>query len=107
MSGSLQKTISSSAFEHAMQQFDEAAAKLQIDKSLLEFIKQPKRALIVKLPVRMDDGSWRVFSGYRVQHSVIRGPGKGGVRFHPDVTLDEVIPALEKPYFHVANPARS
>jgi len=91
MSGSLQKTISSSAFEHAMQQFDEAAAKLQIDKSLLEFIKQPKRALIVKLPVRMDDGSWQVFSGYRVQHSVIRGPGKGGVRFHPDVTLDEVM----------------
>jgi len=91
MSGSLQKTISSSAFEHAMQQFDEAAAKLNIDKSLLEFIKQPKRALIVKLPVRMDDGSWKVFSGYRVQHSVIRGPGKGGVRFHPDVTLDEVM----------------
>jgi glutamate dehydrogenase (NAD(P)+) len=91
MSGSLQSTITASAFEHAMQQFDEAAALLNIDRSLLEFIKQPRRALIVKLPVKMDDGSWRVFSGYRVQHSITRGPAKGGVRFHPDVTLDEVM----------------
>ena len=91
MSASLQKTISSTAFEHAMEQFDQAAELLQIDKTLLEFIKQPRRALIVKLPVHMDDGSWSVFTGYRVQHSITRGPAKGGVRFHPSVDLDEVM----------------
>jgi glutamate dehydrogenase (NAD(P)+) len=91
MSPSLQKTISSSAFEQAMQQFDQAARLLEIDKSLLESIKQPRRALIVQLPVHMDDGSWRLFTGYRVQHSITRGPAKGGVRFHPDVSLDEVM----------------
>lgn len=91
MAGKLQTTISSSAFENAMQQFDEAAKLLHIDKSLIEFIKQPKRTLIVKLPVHMDDGSYEVFTGYRVQHSAIRGPGKGGVRFHQDVNLDEVM----------------
>ncbi len=87
----VKKTISSSAFEQAMQQFDQAAELLHVDRSLLEFIKQPRRALIVRLPVHMDDGSWRLFTGYRVQHSITRGPAKGGVRFHPDVSLDEVM----------------
>ncbi len=54
-------------------------------------LRRPKRALIVDVPIQMDDGSIRHFEGYRVQHNVSRGPGKGGVRYHPDVTLDEVM----------------
>jgi glutamate dehydrogenase (NAD(P)+) len=57
----------------------------------VQIIKEPRRATIVKLPVGMDDGSFRVFTGYRVQHSIIRGPAKGGIRYHPDVTLEEVM----------------
>ena len=79
-----------STFENVMKQFDQAASLLHLDQSLLEFLKYPRRSTIVKLPVKMDDGSFQMFTGYRVQHSVVRGPAKGGVRFHPDVTLDEV-----------------
>jgi len=79
-----------STFENVMKQFDQAASQLRLDQSLLEFLKYPRRSTIVKLPVKMDDGSFQMFTGYRVQHSVVRGPAKGGVRFHPDVTLDEV-----------------
>ncbi len=56
-----------------------------------ETLRRPKRALIVDVPIQMDDGSIRHFEGYRVQHSLTRGPGKGGVRYHPDVTLEEVM----------------
>jgi len=80
-----------SAFEQAMHQFDEAAAKLNVDPGILEFLKQPRRCLIVKLPIRRDNGKLEMFTGYRVQHSISRGPAKGGVRFHPQVTLDEVM----------------
>ncbi|MGH7725052.1 MAG: Glu/Leu/Phe/Val family dehydrogenase [Candidatus Eiseniibacteriota bacterium] len=76
--------------ENAQAQFDEAAQMLEIDPGLLEIIKQPRRSTIVSLPIQMDDGSFRVFTGYRVQHSIVRGPAKGGIRYHPDVTLDEV-----------------
>ncbi|HUU45128.1 MAG TPA: Glu/Leu/Phe/Val dehydrogenase [Acidobacteriota bacterium] len=79
-----------STFESAMQQFDEAAALLNIDPGLLEVIKKPRRSIILELPVTLDDGSLRLFPGYRVQHSIVRGPGKGGIRYHPNVTLDEV-----------------
>lgn len=84
-------SISISVFEHAMRQFDEAASRLNVDPGLLEFIKQPRRAMIVTLPIQRDDGEWVVYQGYRVQHSFTRGPAKGGVRFHPQVTLDEVM----------------
>jgi glutamate dehydrogenase (NAD(P)+) len=57
----------------------------------VETLKRPKRALIVDVPIEMDDGSVRHFEGYRVQHNLSRGPGKGGIRFHPDVTLEEVM----------------
>ena len=57
----------------------------------VETLKRPKRALIVDVPIEMDDGSIAHFEGYRVQHNLSRGPGKGGVRFHPDVTLEEVM----------------
>ena len=75
---------------NAERQFDEAASRLNLPAGIREFIKRPRRATIVSLPVAMDDGSLRVFTGYRVQHSITRGPAKGGIRYHPDVTLDEV-----------------
>jgi len=77
--------------ENARLQFEEAAARLKLDPSFVQIIKEPRRATIVKLPVGMDDGSFRVFTGFRVQHSIIRGPAKGGIRYHPDVTLEEVM----------------
>lgn len=83
-------TIPLSTFENAMVQFDQAAKKLNLDKGLLEFIKYPKRSTIVKLPVQMDNGNFETFTGYRVQHSTVRGPAKGGIRYHPQVDLDEV-----------------
>ena len=79
-----------SSFENMMKQFDEAARRLNINPENLEIIKQPRRSVIVQLPVQMDNGSFKMFTGYRVQHSIMRGPGKGGIRFHPQVTLDEV-----------------
>jgi glutamate dehydrogenase (NAD(P)+) len=78
------------AYEIALEQFNRAAAKLKLDKDLAEILKHPKRQLTVSVPIRMDDGSVRVFEGYRVQHNVARGPAKGGIRYHPNVTLDEV-----------------
>ena len=83
-------TIPVSTFENVMKQFDQAAGNLNIEPALLEFLKYPQRTTIVKLPVRMDDGTYKMFTGYRVQHSIVRGPGKGGIRYHPDVDLDEV-----------------
>jgi len=71
-------------------QFEEAAARLNLAPGLKEVIKRPRRATIVSLPVQMDDGTLKVFTGFRVQHSIVRGPAKGGIRYHPDVTLDEV-----------------
>jgi len=82
--------IQVSSFENAMTQFDQAAKRMRVDPTWLEIIKQPRRSVIVKLPIQMDDGSFKVFTGYRVQHSIVRGPAKGGIRYHQDVTLDEV-----------------
>ena len=75
---------------NAERQFEEAAARLNLSPGIKEMLKRPRRATIVSLPIHMDDGSLRVFTGYRVQHSIARGPAKGGIRYHPDVTLDEV-----------------
>lgn len=83
-------TIPISVFSNVMKQFDRAAKKLNIDPSVLEFIKIPRRSTLVNLPVQMDDGTYKMFRGYRVQHSIARGPSKGGIRYHPDVSLDEV-----------------
>ena len=77
-------------FTISKKQFETAADHLRLDLGLREILSRPKRALIVSIPTRMDDGSVRVFEGYRVQHSMARGPGKGGIRYHPNVTLDEV-----------------
>jgi glutamate dehydrogenase (NAD(P)+) len=78
------------AYQIALEQFNRAAAKLNLDADLAEILKYPKRQLTVSIPIRMDDGRVRVFEGYRVQHNVARGPAKGGIRSHPNVTLDEV-----------------
>jgi glutamate dehydrogenase (NAD(P)+) len=74
----------------ALRQVDIASEKLKLDPGLLEKTKLTKRELIVHFPVKMDEGSIKVFTGYRVQHNVTRGPAKGGIRYHPDVELDEV-----------------
>src|SRR4051794_2924374 len=70
--------------------FDFAAQKLNLDDGLWKVLRYPARELIVHFPVSMDDGSIEVFTGFRVQHSIARGPAKGGIRYAPDVTLDEV-----------------
>ncbi len=79
-----------SVFRMATQQFNEAADKLGLDDGLRAVLGSCKREFTVNFPVNMDDGSIKVFSGYRVQHNVTRGPAKGGLRYHPNVTLDEV-----------------
>ena len=70
--------------------FDFAARKLNLDEGLWRVLRYPAREMIVHFPVSMDDGRIEMFTGYRVQHSQARGPGKGGIRYAPDVTLDEV-----------------
>nr|BAL54843.1 Glu/Leu/Phe/Val dehydrogenase [uncultured Acetothermia bacterium]BAL58577.1 Glu/Leu/Phe/Val dehydrogenase [Candidatus Acetothermum autotrophicum] len=70
--------------------FDEAAARLGLERSLRELLRYPKRKLIVGFPVQMDSGEVRYVEGYRVQHHAVLGPCKGGVRYHPDVTLEEI-----------------
>src|SRR5579872_5641448 len=77
-------------WQMAQRQLDDIAKIIGLDSSIHGYLREPKRVLQVSVPVRMDSGSHRVFEGYRVQHNMARGPGKGGIRFHPDVTLDEV-----------------
>lgn len=77
-------------YEMAVQQFELAADKLGLSADMRELLRKPKRELIVNFPVRLDDGRIQTITGYRVQHNVTRGPAKGGIRFSPDVTLDEV-----------------
>ncbi len=77
-------------FEMAKKQLEIVARQMDLDPNILNFLKRVERSLIVSIPVVMDDGTFKIFEGYRVQHSTIRGPGKGGVRFSELVTLDEV-----------------
>ncbi len=70
--------------------FDEAADRLNLDDGMCKVLRSPTKEITVHIPVQLDDGRLEVFTGYRVQHSIARGPGKGGIRFGPDVTLDEV-----------------
>ncbi len=78
------------AYDVALENFDAAADALELDNDTREMIKYPERVLTVSVPVRMDDGHIHRFEAYRVQHSSVRGPAKGGIRYHPQVTLDEV-----------------
>src|SRR5260370_2805175 len=77
-------------FRIAQIQFDMAAEFLKLDLGLRQILRTPKRILEVSLPTKMDNGQVKEFTGYRVQHNVSRGPGKSGIRYHPNVTLDEV-----------------
>jgi glutamate dehydrogenase (NAD(P)+) len=77
-------------YEFALRQFERAADHLGLDAGTRAVLSTPKRQLIVCVPVKMDNGSIKAFQGYRVQHSIARGPSKGGIRYHPGVTLDEV-----------------
>jgi glutamate dehydrogenase/leucine dehydrogenase len=86
----LDRGDTSSAFDNALKQFDRAAKILNLTEDQVATVKEPRRITEVRLPVRMDNGSIRIFKGYRVQHNIARGPAKGGVRFHQDVNVEEV-----------------
>src|ERR671925_800894 len=77
-------------WESQAARFDLAAQKLNLDEGLWKVLRYPNREIILHIPVAMDNGQLEVFTGFRVQHSIARGPAKGGVRYAPDVTLDEV-----------------
>src|SRR3989441_4646074 len=77
-------------YHMAVQQFELAADKLNLSEDMREILRQPKRELAVNFPVRLDSGRIKTYTGYRVQHNVNRGPAKGGIRYGPEVTLDEV-----------------
>ncbi|RDE17809.1 MAG: glutamate dehydrogenase [Candidatus Thorarchaeota archaeon] len=84
------RSTTNNPFEIAQHQIDIVAKRMKIDPGIIEIIKQPKRVLEVSVPIRMDNGQLRVFRGYRVQHNDARGPFKGGIRYGPQVNLDEV-----------------
>ncbi len=77
-------------YENMGVRFDRAASKLGLDKGFQHVLRTPTKEITIYIPVVMDNGAIEVFVGYRVQHSLVRGPGKGGIRFSPDVTLDEI-----------------
>lgn len=77
-------------FKMAQAQFDEVAEILKLDQSVRDFLRWPQKEITVRLPVKMDDGSTRVFTAFRVKHSTARGPAKGGLRWHPEETVDTV-----------------
>ena len=79
-----------SVFDAMLQEFEGAARILNLDRGIWQMLTHPKRQIIVSCPVQMDSGEIKVFTGYRVQYNVTLGPAKGGIRYHPDVTLDEV-----------------
>ncbi len=82
--------VVTNAFEMAQRQFDHVADMLQLDPQVREILRWPLREFHFRIPVRMDDGTMRVFEGFRVQHNDARGPNKGGIRFHPSETVDTV-----------------
>jgi glutamate dehydrogenase (NAD(P)+) len=85
-----QGTDSASPFEEMMSRFDLAAQKLGLDPGLYKVLREPVRETKVSIPIVMDDGRIEVFIGYRVLHNIARGPGKGGIRYDKNVSLDEV-----------------
>jgi glutamate dehydrogenase (NAD(P)+) len=89
-SGPAPASLADSAYATANEQFTAVATRMGIDSSMQDVLRAPMRELTVNFPVQMDDGHIRIFTGYRVQHNVARGPAKGGIRYHPSVSLDEV-----------------
>jgi glutamate dehydrogenase (NAD(P)+) len=84
------RVVRDDPWEMALRQFAQVARRLSLKRGIDDFLRTPQRELTVRFPVNMDDGTVRVFTGYRVHHSVILGPTKGGIRYHQDVTLNEV-----------------
>jgi len=82
--------VSGTVWDQALAQLDQAARIMNLDPNVLEVLRSPKRTLIVSVPIRMDDGTVRTFTGYRVHHNTSRGPSKGGIRYHPSVSLEEI-----------------
>ena len=82
--------MSRSSWEAVVERLAEAANLCKLDPDVYRVLAQPARVLEVAVPVRLDDGSVEVFTGWRVHHNTVRGPGKGGIRFHPEVDADEV-----------------
>src|SRR5688500_17956015 len=82
--------VPGSVFDAMLQEFEGAARILNLDPGIWQMLTHPKRQIIVSCPVQMDSGQIEVFTGYRVQYNITLGPAKGGIRYHPDVTLDEV-----------------
>jgi glutamate dehydrogenase len=82
--------VTTNAFDMAQRQFDQVAGLLKLDPQVSEILRWPAREFHFRIPVRMDDGTIRVFNGYRVQHNDARGPNKGGIRFHPSETIDTI-----------------
>lgn len=80
----------SELYKNALKQFDKAAELMKLDPNVRDRLRHPKRCLVVSVPVRMDDGTIKNFAGYRVQHNMTLGPGKGGLRYHPTVSLSEI-----------------
>jgi glutamate dehydrogenase (NAD(P)+) len=83
-------SMEKSLYEQALEVFRQAAKVMQLDPNIQRFLERPQRTIIVEFPVLMDDGRVEMFVGYRCQHSTALGPAKGGIRYHPNVTLDEV-----------------
>ena len=90
MTRTMTRTSGARAIHAALRQFDDAADHLELDHDLRTILRVPQREYTVRFPVKLDDGSVRVFVGYRVQHNVSRGPAKGGLRYHPATDLDDV-----------------
>jgi glutamate dehydrogenase (NAD(P)+) len=82
--------MASSSFDNALEQLNTALSFLNIEEEYAELLKNPKQTVNVNFPVKMDSGKLKIFTGYRVQHNDCRGPTKGGIRFHPEVNLDEI-----------------
>lgn len=89
-SANLRKADEISVFGEAMDYFNEAAANLELDPNVRRILMHPSRQVIISIPFQRDNGNLEVYTGYRVQYSFARGPAKGGLRYHPEVTLDEV-----------------
>jgi glutamate dehydrogenase (NAD(P)+) len=84
------ETKEESVWDKALGQLEDTARRINLEPNLLEILKVPRRTLVVSVPIRRDNGQIQVFTGYRVQHNFTRGPAKGGIRYHPEVNLDEV-----------------
>ncbi|MFW9867157.1 MAG: Glu/Leu/Phe/Val dehydrogenase [Candidatus Thorarchaeota archaeon] len=83
-------SIETDPFEMAKRQIDIVAKKMALDDNIIKYLKKVERSLIISIPIKLDNGNLKIFEGYRVHHSTVRGPGKGGIRYSPEVNLNEV-----------------